>query len=86
MFCRIQLIESSMSAKFVFSQYEDRYTDQLKELINTKIAGREVIEPPQAEEYTPVINLMDALRKKRAKHQTVAKGELRGRAKIATRR
>ena len=71
-----QLIESSMSTKFDFSQYEDRYTDQLKELINAKIAGRQVIEPPQAEEYTPVINLMDALRKSVQKTKLSHKGKL----------
>jgi DNA end-binding protein Ku len=58
-----QLIESSTDEKFDFSQYEDRYTDRMKALIQSKIEGKEVIEPPQAEDEVPVINLMDALRK-----------------------
>jgi DNA end-binding protein Ku len=58
-----QLIESSTAKKFDFSQYEDRYTDRLKALIQSKIEGKEVIEPPQTEEDVPIINLMDALRK-----------------------
>ncbi len=58
-----QLIESSTSAKFDFSRYEDRYTDRLKALIQSKIEGKEIIEPPQTEEEVPIINLMDALRK-----------------------
>jgi DNA end-binding protein Ku len=58
-----QLIESSTSEKFDFSRYEDHYTDRLKALIQSKIEGREVIEPPETEEEVPIINLMDALRK-----------------------
>jgi DNA end-binding protein Ku len=58
-----QLIESSTAAKFDFSQYEDRYTDRLKALIQSKIEGKEIIEPLQTEEEVPIINLMDALRK-----------------------
>ena len=58
-----QLIESSTAAKFDFSEYEDRYTDRLKALIQSKIEGKEIIEPPQTEEEVPIINLMDALRK-----------------------
>jgi DNA end-binding protein Ku len=57
-----QLIESSTSDSVDFASYEDRYTDRLKELIEAKIAGKETIEPPQAEEEVPIINLMDALR------------------------
>jgi DNA end-binding protein Ku len=58
-----QLIESSTDEKFDFTQYEDRYTDRMKSLIQSKIEGKEVIEPPQSEDEVPVINLMDALRK-----------------------
>jgi DNA end-binding protein Ku len=58
-----QLIESATATKFDFSQYENHYTDRLKELIEAKIAGQEIIEPPQTEDEVPIINLMDALRK-----------------------
>lgn len=58
-----QLIESSTAKKFDFSQYEDRYTDRLKQLIEAKIEGKQIIQPPQTEEEVPIINLMDALRK-----------------------
>jgi DNA end-binding protein Ku len=34
----------------------------LKQLIQAKVEGREIVSPPQ-EEQAPVINLMDALRK-----------------------
>jgi DNA end-binding protein Ku len=58
-----QLIEASTNKRFDFAQYEDRYTDRLKELIDAKIEGKEVIEPPAADDEVPVINLMDALKK-----------------------
>ncbi|HEY2828108.1 MAG TPA: Ku protein [Pirellulales bacterium] len=58
-----QLIDSSTDKKFDFARYQDRYTDRLKTLIQSKIEGKEIIEPPQTEEDVPIINLMDALRK-----------------------
>jgi DNA end-binding protein Ku len=58
-----QLIESSTAEKFDLASYEDTYTDRLKELIQAKIEGKQVIQPPEAEEEVPIINLMDALRK-----------------------
>ena len=72
-----QLIESTTSERFDFSKYEDQYTDRLKELIDAKIAGQEVIVPPQTEEEIPIINLMDALR------QSVQKNKQSGKAKQA---
>lgn len=43
------------------TQYRDEYQQELREIIDAKIAGREVVSP--AEEAPPkVVNLMDALR------------------------
>src|SRR5262245_33938509 len=58
-----QLIDASTSEEFDFSQYEDTHTGHLRELIDAKVAGKEVVAPPAAEEETHVINLMDALKK-----------------------
>ena len=58
-----QLIAATTSDKFDFSQYEDTRTEKLKELVEAKVAGREIVAEPEAEEETHVINLMDALRK-----------------------
>jgi DNA end-binding protein Ku len=58
-----QLIAATTTDKFNFSQYEDARTQHLKELVEAKIAGRQVVVQPEAEEETHVINLMDALRK-----------------------
>ncbi len=57
-----KLIEASTRDDFDMAQYQDQYTVRLKELIEAKVAGRQIVASPGAEETTPVINLMDALR------------------------
>jgi phage-related protein len=42
-------------------QYRDVYTQKLTRLIEAKVAGEEIVTPPQTEQ-TQIINLMDALR------------------------
>lgn len=56
-----KLVEASSSDKFDISRYEDLYTNKLTAVIEAKVAGKELVRPPAEE--TPVINLMDALRK-----------------------
>ena len=56
-----KLIEASTSDRFDFADYRDTYTQKLKEVIDAKAAGREIVRAP--EEEAPTINLMDALRK-----------------------
>ena len=56
------LIKSASPAKFEFAKYKDVYTDKLTQLIEAKVAGKEIVAPPAAE-HVEVINLMDALRK-----------------------
>jgi len=67
-----KLIEASTRAKFDLSVYEDQYTTRLKELIEAKVAGKEIVAPP-SEEEAPIINLMDALRQSVAKAKRPAK-------------
>ena len=45
------------------SVYKDTYEEALREIIDQKIAGKEIVEPTAAEEPPRVVNLMDALRK-----------------------
>lgn len=56
-----QLLINSMDTPFDPAQYKDEYQGKIKELIETKISGKEVIaaKPDQAGN---VINLMDALK------------------------
>jgi DNA end-binding protein Ku len=49
--------------KVDFSKYHDTYEDALREMIEAKIKGREIISTEEPEERPKVVNLMDALRK-----------------------
>ena len=60
------LIDARTSAEFDFSKYKDVYTAKLTELIEMKVAGKEIVAAP-AQEHTHVINLMDALKQSVAK-------------------
>jgi DNA end-binding protein Ku len=57
-----QVLISSMDTPFDPSQYKDEYQDRLKELIETKIAGKDVVAANPEEPAGKVINLMDALK------------------------
>ncbi|HEX4144752.1 MAG TPA: Ku protein [Pirellulales bacterium] len=60
------LIQSWSHERFRFASYENHYRERLQELIDAKVAGREVVtaaEPQRA----PVINLMDALKRSLAR-------------------
>jgi DNA end-binding protein Ku len=46
-----------------FDEYKDTYEAALREMIDKKIAGEEIVEPEEAEAPPRVVNLMDALRK-----------------------
>lgn len=56
------LIESKFSEQLDLSKYHDTFTEKLREAIEAKAAGSEIVTPPD-EETPQVINLMDALRK-----------------------
>ncbi|HLJ10186.1 MAG TPA: Ku protein [Planctomycetaceae bacterium] len=57
-----QLIDNWTDEHFDISRYVDPYRDKVKQLVDAKVKGREVV-VPEAEEEPEVINLMDALRK-----------------------
>jgi DNA end-binding protein Ku len=62
-----KLIEAS-STDLNFAQYRDVYKERLTALIETKVAGKEIVAaPPQEEPH--VINLMEALRQSIAQSQ-----------------
>lgn len=62
------LIEASTAKKFDVGAYKDEYTTKLTQLIEAKIAGKEIVAPP-AHEHAQIINLMDALRQSVAQAQ-----------------
>jgi DNA end-binding protein Ku len=56
-----KLLINSMDTPFDPSQYKDEYQTRLRELIESKIAGRDIV-APQEEGPGKVIDLMEALR------------------------
>ena len=59
-------VDAVTPAEFDFAKYKDLYTAKLTELIETKVAGKEIVAAP-AQEHPQVINLMDALKQSVAK-------------------
>jgi DNA end-binding protein Ku len=57
-----QLVDSASEDEFDFAAHGDPYKTRLKQLIESKIEGKEIAMPP-AEEAPEVINLADALKK-----------------------
>lgn len=57
-----QVLINSMDTPFDPSQYKDEYQERLKKLIETKIAGKEVVAAGSEESTGKVIDLMDALK------------------------
>ncbi|HEV2972994.1 MAG TPA: Ku protein [Pirellulales bacterium] len=61
-----KLIDVATAQRFDLAKYEDAYAGRLKELIESK-RGEKQIATPEAADESPVINLMDALRRSVAK-------------------
>ena len=60
---------SMTQKKLDLSKYADEYTNRVREIIDAKIQGREVVTPgPAAEPH--VVNLMDALKQSMAQTRT----------------
>jgi DNA end-binding protein Ku len=57
-----QLLDAFEKPKFSIAEYEDHYVEELRNLIEAKVQGKEIVAPPATEE-PEVINLMDALKK-----------------------
>ena len=58
----VQLIES-LAGPWDPSQYRDTYADRVRELVESKRTGGEVVAAPEAPQATEVVNLMDVLRR-----------------------
>jgi DNA end-binding protein Ku len=56
-----KLIEAAMAKKFDLAAYPDMYIKPLTELVEAKVAGKEIVAPP-AVEHGQLLNLMDALK------------------------
>lgn len=67
------LIDETTTASFDLTQYKDRYTEKLTQLIEAKVSGQEIVAAPAADSPN-VINLMDALKASVAKAQEAKEG------------
>jgi DNA end-binding protein Ku len=66
-----KLIEATTAEEFNLGKYENVYYEKLKQLIEAKIEGRQIVAPPD-EQPQQVINLMDALKASVAQAQETA--------------
>lgn len=57
-----QQVISTFESELDLNVYRDEYQDELRKLIDSKVAGQEFVVPPE-EAPAKVVNLMDALRK-----------------------
>lgn len=57
-----QQVISTFEGSIDFSDYRDDYQEGLREIIDAKIAGREIV-APEVQEPPKVVNLMEALRR-----------------------
>lgn len=69
-----KLMEATTSDEFDIAKYENVYHDKLRELIDAKIEGKEIVAPPD-EQPEQVINLMDALKASVAQAEDAAQAK-----------
>ncbi len=58
-----ETLVSSLSKSFEDVVFEDKYKDALMEMVQSKIAGKEVVQVGETENETPVVDIMSALKK-----------------------
>jgi len=66
-----KMLISSLEADFEPQKYHDTYRDNLKQMIEDKIEGKKVVETPTPQ-VTPVIDIMEALKKSLAEKRKPA--------------
>jgi DNA end-binding protein Ku len=66
-----KMLISSLEADFEPGKYRDEYRENLRHMIEAKIAGRSVVETPAAH-VAPVIDIMEALKKSLAEKRKPA--------------
>lgn len=79
------LIEATTEKHFDLGQYHDEYEEKLRELIEAKVAGKEISVAP-VEKPRAVINMMDALRESLAQVKRPGRGKGSSRRTSGTRR
>ena len=77
------LLKSFVKKGFSITNYHDEYVEKLRQLIEAKVAGKELVSPPPVEE-PQVISLMDALKKSLAQTGNGEEAAPKRKRKIAT--
>jgi DNA end-binding protein Ku len=77
------LVKATTAKKFDFATYRDVYTEKLTRLVESKVAGQEIVAPPPVQEQPHIINLMDALGASVASAQKEAPAEAKPAKKMA---
>lgn len=67
------LTEAMKVKNFDLADYKDEFKDKVRQLVEAKVKGEEVVAPPESEASVPVVNLMDALKASLAQAQKAAK-------------
>jgi DNA end-binding protein Ku len=67
------LTEAMKVQDFDLAEYKDEFTNKVRELVEAKVKGAEVVAPPEADSQPAVVNLMDALKASLAQAQRAAK-------------
>lgn len=67
-----ETLVDAMAMKFEPDEFKDEYKEAIEEIVKAKVAGKEVIEAPEAEAETTVVDLMSALK---ASVERAKKGE-----------
>lgn len=58
-----ETLVSSLTKPFSEINFEDRYRSALLDLVNDKIAGKQIVNIAEEEDSAPVVDIMDALKK-----------------------
>ena len=69
-----QTLVDSLATPFSKINFTDRYKDALMEMVNEKIAGKEIVSISEEKEDPPVIDIMDALKASIEKTKKMKKG------------
>ncbi|HEV7998414.1 MAG TPA: Ku protein [Planctomycetaceae bacterium] len=82
-----QLISSMVDEELDLSERTDAYTDRVRELIEAKVQGKQLVTPTPVEE-PPIVNIMDALKRsmKEASSEKKARAASRPPVKSVARR
>ncbi|MBI2324025.1 MAG: Ku protein, partial [Chloroflexi bacterium] len=74
-----ETLVDAMAMKFEPDEFKDEYKEAVEDIVRAKVAGKEIIEAPEAEAETTVVDLMSALKAsvERAKKGEKAAGRIR---------